>query len=149
MAIAFDGSTKIITLDSASVTAAEIWSRWIDWFLTSDNSKYLPAFVNVGGDDIDVGAGTKIPIYAFLMNGWKVRPMEQDHLLVINGNLFVDGGGAPVVNTLGDFNVSIQYTVPVQAQAFSTSGGSSFTLEQIADAVRSKVVGDIHAAKFM
>ncbi len=141
----FNGATKIITLSTTTVSAAEIWSAWVEWYKT--NSEWGIVLSQVGGQDL--GGGLFIPPYFFLMNGWRVRPMEQDHLLVINGNLFVDGGGAPVVNTLGDFNVSIQYTVPVQAQAFSTSGGSSFTLEQIADAVRNKMVGDIYAAKFI
>jgi len=138
----FNGATKIITLSTTTVSAAEIWSAWVEWYKT--NSEWGIVLSQVGGQDL--GGGLFIPPYFFLMNGWRVRPMEQDHLLVINGNLFVDGGGAPVVNTLGDFNVSIQYTVPVQAQAFSTSGGSSFTLEQIATAVRNKMVGDIYAS---
>jgi hypothetical protein len=75
----------------------------------------------VGGDDL--GGGIYIPIYIFLLNGWRVRPMESSHTLVIEGNLFVDGGGVPVVQTLGTYNVSVQYTVPVQAQAVSTEGG--------------------------
>lgn len=122
MAITFDAANKRIILDSVSVTASEIWSRWVDWIVTSDNSKYLPAMTQVGGDDL--GSGLLIPIYIFLQNGWRVRPMESNHSLNITGNLFVAGGGVPVVNTLGTFNVSVQYTVPVQAQAVSTSGGS-------------------------
>ena len=31
MAITLDGSTKRIILDSASVSAAQIWSAWVDW----------------------------------------------------------------------------------------------------------------------
>jgi hypothetical protein len=56
--------------------------------------------------------------------------MEANHLLVIDGNLFVDGGGQPVVQTIGAYNVSTQYTVPVQAQAVSTGGGGGLTSDQ-------------------
>lgn len=49
--------------------------------------------------------------------------MEANHSLNIVGNLFVAGGGVPVVQTLGAFNVSAQYTVPVQAQGITVSGG--------------------------
>lgn len=131
MAITFDASSKRIILDSVSVTASEIWSRWVDWVASGDNSKYLPAMTQVGGDDL--GSGLLIPIYIFLQNGWRVRPMEASHSLTITGNLFVAGGGTPVVNTLGTFNVSVQYTVPVQAQAVSTSGGggSGLTAAQV------------------
>lgn len=128
MAITFDPSTNRIVLDSASVTASELWSRWADWVATSDNAKYLPAFSQVGGDDL--GGGLLIPPYMFLLNGWRVRPMEANHALVITGNLFVAGGGSPLVNTLGSFNVIAQFTVPVQAQGIST-GGSSLTLAEI------------------
>lgn len=138
MATTFDPANKRIILDSASVTAAELWSRWLDWVASSDNAKYEPAFRQVGGDDL--GGGLFIPFYFFLMNGWRVRPMESNHLLVISGNLFVEGGGQPVVNTLGAFNVSIQYTVPVQAQGIATSGSSGPTASQIADAVWAKTL---------
>jgi hypothetical protein len=120
----FDGDNKIITLSTTTTSATEIWSRWNDW-LASDttNTKWLPALSQVGGDDL--GGGLLIPYYVFLINGWRVRPMESDQLLVISGNLYVDGGGQPVVNTIGNYNVSVQYTVPVQAQGYSTTGGTS------------------------
>jgi len=45
-----------------------------------------------GGNDIDVSAGTSIPIYAFLMNGWKLKPQEANHTLsVTDGILLVNG----------------------------------------------------------
>ena len=49
--------------------------------------------------------------------------MESNHNLTITGNLFVDGGGVPVVSTLGTFQVNVNYTVPVQAQGIATGGG--------------------------
>lgn len=135
MPIVFDPANKRIVLDSTSVTASDIWVQWSAWAASDDNSKYLPALKQVGGDDL--GGGLLIPIYIFLLNGWRVRPMEANHNLQISGNLFVEGGGVPVVQTLGAFNVSVQYTVAMQAQAIITSGGSgsSVTAEAVADAV--------------
>jgi hypothetical protein len=133
VAITFDPTNKRIILDSATVTASQIWTAWVDWVVLSDNSKYPPALSQVGGDSL--GGGLFIPVYLFLLNGWRVRPMESDHLLIITGNLFVEGGGQPVVNTLGNYNVSTQYTVPIQAQSYSTTGGSNPTPTQIAEAV--------------
>jgi hypothetical protein len=133
VAIAFDGINKRVILDSASTTAAEIWSRWCDWHGLTDNSKWPVAMRQVGGDDL--GGGLSIPPYIFLLNGWRVRPMESSHNLTITGNLFVDGGGVPVVQTLGTYQVNVNYTVPVQAQGISTSGSTGPTVEQIAAAV--------------
>jgi hypothetical protein len=129
----FDGATKIITVDTGvtSFTAAELWSRWVDW--QSANAGWPLAFRQVGGDAL--GGGLFIPPYFFLLNGWRVRPYEGNHTLIIDGNLFVEGGGVPVVQTIGSFNVSVQYTVPVQAQGISTSGSSGPSASEIADAV--------------
>lgn len=127
MAITFDGATRRIILDSAATTAAEIWSRWCDWH--ASNPQWPMALRQVGGDDL--GGGLSIPPYLFLLNGWRVRPMESSHTLIITGNLFVEGGGVPVVQTLGAYNVSVQYTVPVQAQGISTSGSTAPTVEEI------------------
>ena len=133
MAITFDPSAKRIILDSASVTAEQLWSRWCDWASASDNSKYGAVLSHVGGDEL--GGGLLIPNYIFLNDGWRVRPMEANHNLVVTGNLFVTGGGVPVVNTLGNYNVSVQYTVPVQAQGISTSGSTGPSAGDIAAAV--------------
>ena len=133
MAITFDPATQRVILDSASVTATEIYSRWADWIATSDNAKYLPAFRTAGGDDL--GGGLSIPPYYFLLNGWRVRPMESSHNLTITGNLFVDGGGVPVVSTLGTYQVNVNYTVPVQAQGISTSGSTGPSAADIAAAI--------------
>ena len=127
MAISFDGPTKVMTLSSGTIALSvrDLWSRWVDWFLTDDNSKYLPAFVQVGGDDIDESAGTKIPIYAFLMNGWKIKPQEAHHTLTVSdGILLVNGGGDPFNNTTGAYVVRINYQQPVQAISFSSEGGA-------------------------
>lgn len=126
----FDGANKRIVLTTATVSASEIWSRYMEWLSAdSDNAKWGLAMTQVGGDDL--GGGLFIPIYVFLQNGWRVRPRESSHQLMITGNLFVAEGGSPLVSTLGNYNVIAQYTVPVQAQAMATSGGSGgLTSEQ-------------------
>ena len=120
MAITLDGATKRIILDSASVSVAQIWSAWVDWHAA--NQQWPIAFQLVGG--ISLGGGLFIPPYFFLLSGWRVRPMEASHTLDLVGNLFVDGGGDPVVSTLGVYQVLVKSVVPVQAQGISTSGGS-------------------------
>ena len=136
--IQFDPITKRIILDSSAVTATEIYSRSCDWLALSDNVKYGAIFRQVGSDDL--GGGLSIPPYFFLQGDWRVRPMESSHNLTITGNLFVEGGGVPVVQTLGTYQVNVNYTVPVQAQGISTSGSTGPTAAEIADAVWAKVL---------
>jgi len=129
MALAFDGVNKIVTITTdTELDVRDLWSRWIDWYLTSDNSKYGIAMVNVGGDDIDTVAGTKIPIYLFLQDGWKVRPKESSHTLAVtNGILLTDDGSDPFTNTVGTYTIRILNQQPVQAISFSTGGGGGAT----------------------
>ena len=47
MPIVFDPATKRIILDSASVTATELYSRSADWLALSDNAKYGAVFRQV------------------------------------------------------------------------------------------------------
>ena len=139
MAITLNGATKRIILDSASVSAAQIWSAWVDWH--EANQQWPLAFQLVGGNAL--GGGLFIPPYFFLLNGWRVRPMEASHNLTITGNLFVDGGGVPVVSTLGTYQVNVNYTVPVQAQGIATSGSTGPTASEIAAAVRADIAAEL------
>jgi len=139
MTITLNGATRRIILDSASVSAAQIWSAWVDWH--EANQQWPLAFQLVGGNAL--GGGLFIPPYFFLLNGWRVRPMEAGHNLTITGNLFVDGGGVPVVGTLGTYQVNVNYTVPVQAQGIATSGSTGPTASEIAAAVRADIAAEL------
>jgi len=150
VAITFDGATKIATLSAGttSLSVRDLWSRWVDWLLTSDNSKYQIAMSQVGGDDIDPGAGTQIPVYVFLVNGWKIKPQEANHTLnVVDGILLVSGGGDPFNNTAGSFVVRVNYQQPVQAISFATGGsglssGQDAALALVVKLLRNKRVTD-------
>jgi hypothetical protein len=142
MVAIFNGTTKTITLTpgTTSVSVRRLWSDWVDWFLTDDNSKFLPAFKTVGGDDIDPTQGTKIPIYSFLENGWKIKPQEANHTLTINdGILLVNGGGDPFINTIGAYTVRINYQQPVQAISFTTGGSGSYIIPPTAEEIRQEI----------
>lgn len=114
------------------MSVRDVYSRWVDWVGQSTNAAFLPAFRTVGGDDIDAVSGTTIPIYAYLTNGWRIRPMESDHTLSVNdGVLLVDGGGDPFLDTIGSFTVRVNYQQPVQAITVATGGGGGgLTTEQ-------------------
>jgi len=138
VAYTFDGPNKLIVLSSGtvSVSVRDMWSRWADWLAVSDNSKYLPAMRSVGGDDIDPTAGTSIPVYTYLQNGWKVRPQEAHHTLrVWDGVLLVDGGGDPFADTVGAYRVRVNYQQPVAAIAVDSAGGGGASAEDVAAAV--------------
>ena len=136
MAITFNGDTRVISLSTGTTTLSvhDLYSRWKDWLLLSDNIKYPPIFSVVGGDTIDQSAGTSIPLYAFLLNNWKIKPQEANHTLnVTDGILLVDGGGDPFKNTDGSYTVRILFQQPVQAIGFSTTGGGGITVDDILD----------------
>lgn len=147
MGLIFDGPTKIISLTpgTTSLSVRDLWSRWVDWFVTSDNSKYAIAMSNVGGDEIDPSEGIFVPIYVFLKNGWKIKPQEANHTLrIFDGILLVQGGGDPFLNTSGNFVVRISYSQPVQAISFSSGGSSGgATPTQIAEAVRQELQAEL------
>lgn len=141
MAILFDPTNKRIVLDVTNIETGDIYSRWKEWVQQSDNAKWSQAFSVVGGDEL--GGGLYVASYFFLMNGWRIRPKEQDHTLILRGNVSVLGGGIPVVQTLGDFNVSVQFVVPVQAQGIATSGSAGPSASEIAQAVRQELAMEL------
>lgn len=144
MALTFDGAAKLIILDASSVLSVrDLWSDWVRWHATSDNSKYLTAFRLLGGDPIDTAQGTAVPFYAYLQNGWRIRPQEADHTLSVNeGVLLVEGGGSPFVPTLGAFTVQVNYQQPVQAIAVGSAGGA-LTTADIAAAIRADLAAEL------
>ena len=142
----FDGPNKLVILASTTLNLQVLWSNWKDWLL-AENAGYALALDTVGGEPIDPTAGTLVPLYLFVKNGWKIRPMEADHTLrVTNGSLVVAGGGDPFVSTLGDFTVRIAYQQPVQAFGYSTSGGSGPSAAAIAaELLAAAQLAPIHA----
>ena len=137
MAFTFDATNKLIILSTGtiSIDLADLWSDWKDWLLLG-NAGAARALDTVGGEPIDASAGTMVPLFLFLLNGWKIRPYEGDHTLAVTGGTLIGpSGGDPFVSTLGDYTVRIRYEQPVQAIGYSTSGSSGPTAESIAAAV--------------
>lgn len=129
MPVNFDGDSKLIIATSGTTTLdiAYVYSRWKDWVMLSDNSKYLNAFSVIGGDPI--GGGIFITPYFFLENGWKIRPQEANHVLTVTGNVVVQGGlSEPFISTLGNYNVSIRSFVPIKTETVGSAGDPWDTL---------------------
>lgn len=143
MPIAFDGPTKRINLSGVTtLSVRSLWTAFVDWWLTSDNSKYALALRQVGGDDIDPGAGTSVPIFIYLENGWKIKPQEADHTLSVTDGVLVDLSGSPFVHTTGNFQVLIKEVQPVQAIGFAMSGGGSGGTAVLEKLLRNRTVTD-------
>ncbi len=114
---AFDGAERLITLSGDfDLDVKDMYSRWKEWLKDTDGAKNIIAFLAIGGNEIDPVAGTEIPAYVYITNGWTIRPQEVDQTLnVINGILLREGGGDPFEDTAGAFTVRINYQQPVQA----------------------------------
>ncbi|NJK44520.1 MAG: hypothetical protein HC933_09720 [Pleurocapsa sp. SU_196_0] len=145
------GASRTITLTSGTLEldVRDAYSRWKDWVGLGDNSKWPVAFQAIGGETIDPNAGTTVPAFAFLVNGWRIRPQEADHTLAVSGGvLLVDGGGDPFLNTIGDFVVRVNYQQPVQAITVASSGGGG-GLTPTQDARLSRVLALLEADELL
>lgn len=128
MSYTFDGVNKLVVLGTGttSVVLSDLWSRYKDWLLAG-HAGSAPAFDTVGGEAIDPVAGTRVPLYLFLLNGWRIKPQEANHTLTVTGGiLLVSGGGDPFMDTTGNYRVRILYQQPMQAIGYST-GASGVT----------------------
>ena len=133
MAYTFDGVTKRISLSAGTVSLdlVDLHSRWKDWVLAG-HAGYAQAFRTVGGDI------PAIPLYLFLLNGWRIVPQAANHTLTVaNGILEVDGGGEPFVDPAGSYSIRINREAPGIAIGYSSSGVSGPSAEMIAAAVLS------------
>lgn len=106
----FDGPNKIIQLASTSSFLVEdMYSRWKEWVLDSDNAKYLQAFRFVGGDPTVAGAA--LGSTYFILNGWRIQPTSSDHVLDVEGNLYENDGGDPFTYASGSYKVLVRLNV--------------------------------------
>jgi len=136
--VTFDGTARLIIVNTGitELSAGHIYSWWKEWVQTPEpdgdhNAEWLPAFRTAGGDP--VGPGVDVSAYYFLINGWKIRPYEAEHQLVITGNIYVDGGvGSIVVPTIGNYNVLVTTQVSPQSQRVTAGVG---TPQEVSDAV--------------
>lgn len=80
-----------------------------DWLLDSTLRKLKYPVSVIGGDPIS--PSKSLGATFFLNYGWKLRPYEADHTLILIGNMYTDDGTSPLVPTLGPYNVSIQREV--------------------------------------
>lgn len=128
--IDFDGPNLTITLEAGvtTVDAGEIYSRWKDWVVQSDNAKFLEAFRVIGGDPL--GGGLSAGSYFFLQNqyGWRIKPPEEDIVITITGNIFAENPASPIFNaTTSNFNTSIRLQTSSLTQVVSVAESNDLT----------------------
>jgi len=113
--VIFDGDLKTITcLDNVEkLNIKQVYSQWKRWVVDLDNGRYLPAFSVVGGESII--EEEIIEPYFFLTNGWKIKPREEDHTLIIDGLLFTLDGQQPIAPTDGGYTVTIYSMIPTMS----------------------------------
>ncbi len=134
--VTIDGPNKLLIEISGpgdnTLDIVDIYSDWKVWAAQASNAAFQQAFTPIGGDPITqtLNLGTTF----FLENGWRIRPAEENHQLVVEGNLYTRDGGAAFVNTVGAFNVNT--SIRLTANVFVASGGGGgASASEIADAV--------------
>jgi len=97
-----------------------------DWKSDSNLTKFRFPIQAVGGNSI--GAGQVISPYYILLNGWRIRPHEANHILTVVGNVITDDESSPFIATVGSFNVSIRSQVTSNSITSGGAGGGDATL---------------------
>lgn len=62
----------------------------------------------IGGQTVSIG---QLGTTYLLRYGWHIKPYEADHELVIEGNLFTEGGEPVTVDTTGTYRVAVTQQV--------------------------------------
>ena len=122
--VSFDYNNRIIEIiesptgDSSSVAEptveidvqVDIYSDGKeDWYAGGILNGFKFPVRTVGGDSIP--GGRQLGITYFLQHGWRIRPYEADHRLIVDGNLYTEEGDSPFVQTAGSYNVMLELTV--------------------------------------
>lgn len=144
--VTFDGENKLILINFGITdidVAIDIYSDWKEWIRIRDNAKYEQAMRVVGGDP--VGGGEFLGDNVFLINGWRCRTWEGDHILNVSRNLRIDESDPDIATspnvflpTLDPHNITINSNFSVITNTIQVSGsGGGFadddrtTLESI------------------
>ena len=125
--VTFDGPNKVIVLDgSLTESIQNLYSRWVDWCTL--NLKYLPAFTVIADPP-------QVPVYATLINGWRVRPLGgigASYILnVTSGFLYTAEGTDPFLPVLSGYEPRVRWENPVIAVGYAISGGGGGTLTAV------------------
>jgi hypothetical protein len=128
MAYTFNGPAKTITIGgtgAVTVTANDIYSRWVDWVHTGVGAGYDEVMRASGGED--TGRGFDSGVYVFLGFGWSLVVPAIITTLTVQGNVARDprdASGQPLLINQGAALVILE--VSAVALGYS-SGDGGFT----------------------
>jgi hypothetical protein len=100
--VTFDGDNKIIQVNNGETELffyVDVYIEWKNWLL-SGNLNYEPAIEKVGGEILIPGQLT-MPLAFILLNDWKIRPYEGQHILTIRSNVYSEDGTNPYILPAG------------------------------------------------
>lgn len=132
MSFTFDGPNRLIILSPGVTTLGvqDMYSHWKEWVAANYGANMVfPQALRVVGGDATVGDNV-VSSYFFLMNGWRVRPQEANHVLTVTGTLIDDAGGDPFADTVGIWRVRIVQVVPLLAETITVYSGGGSTLSK-------------------
>jgi hypothetical protein len=137
--VTFDGPNRLILVNYGETSLdveQDVYSDWKEWWGLEDYAKYPQALSTIGGEPL--GGGQFVGATYFLENGWRIRPWEGDHQLVIEGNLYTrEAGASPTVPTVDRWNIATSFIRSALVFKIDAGGetGSVISPDQLAQAV--------------
>lgn len=121
----FDGPNRIIAEpagsgDTSFDVARDLYSAWKRWVASGAGSIFPPAFAVEGGTPIGA-TGLFTGTTFILANGWKIKPANHDHQVLLLGNLYSADGLVSVPSDGARTNVFVNSAVA--AQGIATGDG--------------------------
>lgn len=129
--VTFNGLDRIIIVNYGVENLNvqdDIYSEWKRFLLSPENKKFKQAMRVVGGDPIP---NRNLGSTFFLMNGWKIRPFEGDHRLVITGNIYATDGSDIIMDTIGNHKVRVMMTVSNIIDKVAIGGSATGSCETV------------------
>ncbi len=121
----FNGQDRIIqepagSGDTVFQVSRDLYSAWKRWVQIGDGAQWIPAFSIEGGTPIG-STGLFTGVTFLMINGWKIKPSNHDHQVILNGNLFSSDG---IVTVPADTaNATVFVNSSVAAQGIATGSG--------------------------
>ena len=114
------------------------------WFSNATLNRLRFPFFSIGGNSLT--PTRKLGGYFFLRNdlGWRLKPFENDHQLILDENLFGNDTSLPVIRpTDGSFTVDIVRTVsPLTVESISFEQQDRTRLARVEKIIANKMVTD-------
>ena len=140
--ISFDGARKciLITFESGETDVtldikADLYSKWKEWVLESDNSKYLRGMVAIGGQP--KGGSKFVGSTFFMVNDWVLCPNpfeEGNSTLTVVGELLSEDGIKSIItfdDVTSNKNLNFVRDIPISSEIQIVEvGGSGLTEEE-------------------